>query len=256
MRGYATGLFNIQFFLRGFMKKVLLYLVLSLWAGTVWSAPVVVVPGDSAIYMYFPEEGATAAVPAATSTTVEPVGFIGMFPKAPPAGWLECDGSAVTAVDHPELVAHLTGNPAAASAVLPDFRGEFIRGWDHGRGLDAGRALWSGQGQSNLSHTHTTSGLSSAGAHTHSVSLGAIGNHVHQISGTRFINPNFDDDVVNRSGSSQLVNGPATTVNGGHSHAIATSSDPAHAHTLSVGADGGTEARPRNRTIIFAIKAE
>jgi phage-related tail fiber protein len=29
---------------------------------------------------------------------------------------------------------------------LPDFRGEFIRAWDAGRGVDAGRTLGSGQG--------------------------------------------------------------------------------------------------------------
>lgn len=32
------------------------------------------------------------------------------------------------------------------SGVLPDLRGEFIRGWDNGRGVDAGRVLLSAQG--------------------------------------------------------------------------------------------------------------
>ena len=30
--------------------------------------------------------------------------------------------------------------------MLPDLRGEFVRGWDDGRGVDAGRALGSAQG--------------------------------------------------------------------------------------------------------------
>ena len=32
------------------------------------------------------------------------------------------------------------------SGLLPDLRGEFIRGWDNGRGVDAGRGLLSAQG--------------------------------------------------------------------------------------------------------------
>nr|WBW56415.1 hypothetical protein OIPGGLEJ_00029 [Escherichia coli] len=35
---------------------------------------------------------------------------------------------------------------------LPDLRGEFIRGWDDGRGIDAGRTLLSGQDGTSFSH--------------------------------------------------------------------------------------------------------
>jgi len=38
---------------------------------------------------------------------------------------------------------------------IPDWRGEFVRGWDHGRGVDIGRALGSGQLDELKSHTHT-----------------------------------------------------------------------------------------------------
>jgi microcystin-dependent protein len=33
---------------------------------------------------------------------------------------------------------------------LPDLRGEFIRGWDHGRGIDTGRTLGSAQTGSSV----------------------------------------------------------------------------------------------------------
>jgi phage-related tail fiber protein len=36
-----------------------------------------------------------------------------------------------------------------------DLRGEFIRGWDNGRGVDAGRSLGSWQADEFKSHTHT-----------------------------------------------------------------------------------------------------
>ena len=37
---------------------------------------------------------------------------------------------------------------------LPDLRGEFIRGWDDGRGVDAGRALLNWQPHTILDHAH------------------------------------------------------------------------------------------------------
>jgi len=38
---------------------------------------------------------------------------------------------------------------------LPDMRGEFMRGWDDGRGADAGRTLLSSQSHAMQQHTHT-----------------------------------------------------------------------------------------------------
>jgi microcystin-dependent protein len=37
---------------------------------------------------------------------------------------------------------------------LPDLRGEFIRGWDHGRGIDISRAILSNQTAELGAHTH------------------------------------------------------------------------------------------------------
>ncbi len=80
-----------------------------------------------------------------------PVGAILPFPKAQvPAGYLELDGSVQSAAAYPDLAAYLgttynTGGEPEGYFRLPDYRGEFLRGWDHGRGVDAGRTLGSGQ---------------------------------------------------------------------------------------------------------------
>lgn len=57
----------------------------------------------------------------------------------PPAGWLECNGQSTSS--YPELAAIVGSN-------VPDFRGEFIRGWDHAAGKDSGRLFGSWQNYS------------------------------------------------------------------------------------------------------------
>ncbi len=70
-----------------------------------------------------------------------PVGVPVPWPSAtPPTGWLKCNGAAFSAEEYPELAKAYPTNK------LPDLRGEFIRGWDDGRGVDAGRQLLSSQG--------------------------------------------------------------------------------------------------------------
>jgi phage-related tail fiber protein len=38
---------------------------------------------------------------------------------------------------------------------VPDLRGEFIRGWDDGRGIDSGRTFGSNQDDAFESHSHS-----------------------------------------------------------------------------------------------------
>lgn len=79
-----------------------------------------------------------------------PVGVPVPWPSAtPPTGWLKCNGAAFTASQYPKLAL------AYPSLRLPDLRGEFIRGWDDGRGVDAGRALLSAQSDLFKAHHHS-----------------------------------------------------------------------------------------------------
>ncbi|EPW1863363.1 phage tail protein [Escherichia coli] len=67
-----------------------------------------------------------------------PVGVPVPWPSAtPPTGWIKCNGAPFSAQEYPELAKAYPTNK------LPDLRGEFIRGWDDGRGIDTGRALLS-----------------------------------------------------------------------------------------------------------------
>ena len=90
-----------------------------------------------------------------------PVGVPVPWPSAtPPTGWLKCNGSAFTASQYPKLA------QAYPALILPDLRGEFIRGWDDGRGVDTGRALLSAQGDAirNITGSINNTGAASASA--------------------------------------------------------------------------------------------
>ncbi|EOT6178690.1 phage tail protein [Escherichia coli] len=74
-----------------------------------------------------------------------PVGVPVPWPSATlPTGWLKCNGAAFSAEEYPELA------KAYPTNILPDLRGEFIRGWDDGRGVDSSRTLLSWQKGSYL----------------------------------------------------------------------------------------------------------
>ncbi|EIS7785513.1 tail fiber protein [Salmonella enterica subsp. enterica serovar Agona] len=78
-----------------------------------------------------------------------PVGVPVPWPSAtPPTGWLKCNGAPFSAEEYPKLAKVYPTNE------LPDLRGEFIRGWDDGRGVDAGRALLSIQTGMLEKHRH------------------------------------------------------------------------------------------------------
>ncbi|EBX7895200.1 phage tail protein, partial [Salmonella enterica subsp. enterica serovar Pomona] len=69
-----------------------------------------------------------------------PVGVPVPWPSAtPPTGWLKCNGATFSSEKYPNLA------KVYPTLKLPDLRGEFIRGWDDGRGIDTGRSLLSGQ---------------------------------------------------------------------------------------------------------------
>ncbi|HCP5369949.1 TPA: phage tail protein [Escherichia coli] len=69
-----------------------------------------------------------------------PVGVPVPWPSAtPPTGWLKCNGAVFSSEKYPNLA------KAYPTLKLPDLRGEFIRGWDDGRGIDSGRNLLSAQ---------------------------------------------------------------------------------------------------------------
>ncbi len=76
-----------------------------------------------------------------------------------PPGWLRANGAAVSRTAYAALFSAIGttfgAGDGATTFNLPDLRGEFARGWDDARGVDAARALGSAQSDGFKSHTHT-----------------------------------------------------------------------------------------------------
>ena len=75
-------------------------------------------------------------------TIVQPPGMVSFFTQSTaPTGWLPCNGAAVSRTTYADLFSVLGttygSGDGSSTFNLPELRGEFIRGWDGGRGIDS-----------------------------------------------------------------------------------------------------------------------
>ena len=108
--------------------------------------------------------GGAGANTSWTTITGVPAGAIVYFAmNTPPSGWVKADGTAVSRTTYAALFAAIGTTfgvgDGSTTFNLPDIRGEFMRGWDDGRGVDGGRAFGSAQSSQNLAHTHTVTAV-------------------------------------------------------------------------------------------------
>ena len=68
---------------------------------------------------------------------------------AAPPGWIKANGASVSRTAYASLFAAIGtaygAGDGSTTFNLPDLRGEFVRGWDDGRGVDAGRSFGTAQ---------------------------------------------------------------------------------------------------------------
>lgn len=89
----------------------------------------------------------------------------------PPSGYLECNGAAISRTTYSSLFSVIGTTWGAGDGTttfnLPQLRGEFIRGFDNGRGVDIGRVFASAQSDAMQGHVHqvtTTLNLGGGGS--------------------------------------------------------------------------------------------
>jgi phage-related tail fiber protein len=92
------------------------------------------------------DEGTGRFTPTGSSDT----GSVTFFAtSSAPAGWLKANGAAVSRTTYAALFSAIGTTfgvgDGSTTFNLPDLRGEFMRGWDDGRGVDSGRAFGSAQ---------------------------------------------------------------------------------------------------------------
>lgn len=163
-----------------------------------------------------------------------PVGtIISVASSTAPTGYLKANGALISRtayVDLFESIGTTFGEgDGSTTFALPDLRGEFIRGFDNGRGLDTGRTFGSNQNDAYLNHSHTANS-NSTGAHTHTV---------------RLYNATNSTNNLTAAGSTYSDAGASTTSTSG-----------AHTHTITVdnSTTGSNETRPKNIALLYCIK--
>ncbi len=197
--------------------------------------------------------------------------------NTPPAGYLKANGALISRTTYAALFSVIDTTFGAGNGTttfqLPDLRGQFIRGWDDGRGLDAGRVFGTDQAQAYLAHSHTlttdgahthTASSNSTGAHTHTLDINSAGAHDHTYSRRDAESNNADTGSIRDSAGGTTTADTSSAGNhthsgtalsaGNHSHTITVNSGGSHTHT--VGSSGGTETRPTNVALLICIKYE
>ena len=147
-----------------------------------------------------------------------------------PAGWLKANGAAVSRTAYAALFAAIGTTYGAGDGRstfnLPDLRGEFLRGWDDGRGVDTPRPMGSAQ-------------------------TDAVRQHYHGIG---YISPNNDDGafVVRNWTTAEQQN--LQFINGNGNSAIRTLSASSNLGTTNAIDESAGETRPRNVALLASLK--
>ena len=152
-----------------------------------------------------------------------------------PGGYLKCDGSAISRTTYSDLfgligTAHGAGDGSTTFNV-PDLRGEFVRGWDDGRGVDSGRNFASSQSDQNEAHNHTATSTVTDPGHFHTT-----------------------ENFVVRASYSEPRNLGVGTDGNGNNVGNTNSKTTGITVATTIANDGGTEARPRNIAMMYVIK--
>ena len=118
---------------------------------------------------FFFHNGRNVSVPAGT--------VIYTLQNAAPEGYIKANGATISRTAYADLFASIGvyygAGDGSTTFVIPDLRGEFLRAWDDGRGIDSGRSYGTSQGfaQQNITgewwdenNTVGTHGLGAEGA--------------------------------------------------------------------------------------------
>ena len=163
-----------------------------------------------------------------------------------PSGYLECNGQSVSRTTFAALFAIIGTQYGASNSStfkVPDLRGEFIRGFDNGRGVDSGRSIASSQSEQNKQHNHSASSSSSVSPSSHGHTSTKLDNN--RVFG-------FKQNGANHDGDTSPFGNPGT-IPGFNISNLVNNTTLSVSTSTSVGNEGG-ENRPRNIAMMYVIK--
>lgn len=178
-----------------------------------WKLSLATLAGAAALHLILAACGRSSSPLAQGQAGGPPSGGAGLAPSGsivafggsvPPDGWLLCDGSIVSRTEYATLFAAIATTHGAGDGAttfnLPDYRGRFLRGVDHGTGRDPDAAT----------RTAAHAG-GSIGDEVGSLEDDAYAKHAHAVT-----DPGHDHGVKDP----------------GHGHGV---TDPGHQHGVNAG---------------------
>lgn len=157
--------------------------------------------------------------------------------QTPPPGWLKANGAAVSRNVYTNLFTAIStlwgGGDGSTTFNVPDLRGEFLRGWDDGRGADPGRGVATWQGSQNLIHSHGASASVGDPGHAHVTNIPVKPNG---FGAGPYAMLDGNSGLLGFQGTATDTRTTGITV------------------SVSIANDGGGEARPRNIALLACIK--
>lgn len=192
--------------------------------------------GDTNYYTFLTPPQTFTAAPYAIyaenvgpNSSVPPGSVVAYMGTNPPAGWLLCDGSAVSRTVYSRLFGIIGVSNGSGDGMntfnVPDLRGMFLRGVDGDAGVDIDKAL----------RTAAKPG-------------GNAGNAVGSVQQDQFKSHNHANGPFNQV--LRLSNGSSTTT----TSSDVTPSEPDIVDTVPMLNAGGTESRPKNVYVNYIIK--
>jgi microcystin-dependent protein len=155
-----------------------------------------------------------------TEGTNNMAGMVASFAtSSAPVGWLKANGAYVSKTAYPQLYAAIGTQfgESGGDFRLPDLRGEFVRGWDDGRGVDSSRGFGSWQDSANKLHGHP-------------------------------FRTGDGNDQTDPSGGLAMDSSNTQRNHGEYTGALTNSAGE------QIGGSGGDESRPRNVALLYCIK--
>ncbi len=184
---------------------------------------------------------------AAKADIMNPVGTVIWFAgSTAPTGYLKCNGDSIP--NGSGTVQSISSDFSTLYGVigssLPDIRGEFIRGWDDGKGTDSGRSIRSWQAGDFYQHSHTITVNNDSATHYHNF---PGDDQLDYFDGTSGWSDTYD--------ATKAYDATSNTGGGWNGRMWRTTThDDTHNHTASSANSGGTHTRPRNVALLACIK--